>query len=174
MKNLKRLRKLSIWKYKPKEKNLEELISLTKLEELKIIQGNLNSLKGSHAFSKLTKLEVNDLRNLEYIDEVEKNSTTLKWIEFDNCSKIKNHSYVSCLRELETLIFARCGDIQNLKFIKEIPKLKHLSFIDSNIVDGDIEPCIGIDFVGFNNKRHYSYKFEELNPELAKHLSFFK
>lgn len=31
------------------------------------------------------------------------------------------------------------------------------------IVDGNLEFCVGIDFVGFNNKRYYSYKFKELN-----------
>ncbi|MGE8012292.1 hypothetical protein [Bacillus sp. RC51] len=30
-----------------------------------------------------------------------------------------------------------------------------------------LEPCIGIDFVGFNNKRHYSHKFNELNPDFS-------
>ncbi|PEZ02903.1 hypothetical protein CN326_19100 [Bacillus sp. AFS018417] len=164
------LRELLIWKYKPKQKNLEELASLTNLEKLTITQGNIDSLKGCGAFPKLTKLEINYLRNIEYIDEIEKNSSTLKWLEFGNCSKIKNHSYVSCLKELETLIFASCGDIQNLQFVKELLKLKHLSFVDSNIVDGNIEPCNGIHFVGFNDKRHYSHKFEELNPEFANNL----
>ncbi|MDP7979551.1 hypothetical protein [Bacillus multifaciens] len=167
------LRKLLIGKYKPKQKNLEDLTSLTNLEVLTITHGNINSLKGCGAFPKLTKLEVNYLRNLEYIDEIEKNSTTLKRIEFDKCSKIKNHSYVACLTKLETLIFSSCGDIQNLQFVKELLKLKHLSFVDSNIVDGNLEPCIGIDFVGFNNKRHYSHTFEKLNPEYANNLPCF-
>ncbi|EEK95319.1 hypothetical protein bcere0012_16390 [Bacillus cereus BDRD-ST24] len=39
--------------------------------------------------------------------------------------------------------------------------------MDSTIVDGNLESCVGIDFVGFNNKRHYSHKFKELNPDFS-------
>ena len=77
---------------------------------------------------------------------------------------MKNHDYLCYLTDLETLILSGCGNIQNLQFIKELPKLKHFSFVDSTIVDGNLEPCVGIDFVGFNNKRHYSHKFNELTP----------
>ncbi|HDR3886181.1 TPA: hypothetical protein QCO65_000484 [Bacillus cereus] len=159
------LKELYIWKYKPKQKNLEELMSLQNLEKLRITQGNINSLKGCRAFPKLKHLEINYIRNLEHIDEIENNASTLKYVEFDHCSKIKNHDYLRYLTELETLILSSCGNIQNLQFIKELPKLKHLSFVDSNIVDDNLDPCIGIDFVGFNNKRHYSQKFNELNPD---------
>ncbi|KAB2443707.1 leucine-rich repeat domain-containing protein [Bacillus luti] len=159
------LKELYIWKYKPKQKNLEELIPLRKLEKLRITQGNINSLKGCRAFPKLKQLELNYLRNLEHIDEIENNASTLKYVEFDHCSKMKNHDYLRYLTELETLILSGCGNIQNLQFIKELPKLKHFSFVDSTILDGNLEPCVGIDFVGFNNKRHYSHKFNELNTD---------
>ena len=161
------LKELYIWKYKPKQNNLEELMPLQNLEKLRITQGNINSLKGCSAFPKLKHLEINYLRNLEHIDEIENNAATLKYIEFDHCSKIKNHDYLRYLTELEMLILSSCGNIHNLQFIKELPKLKHLSFVDSNVVDGNLEPCIGIDFVGFNNKRHYSHKFNELNPDFS-------
>ncbi|PFB27737.1 hypothetical protein [Bacillus cereus] len=159
------LKELYIWKYKPKQKNLEELMSLQKLEKLRITQGNINSLKGCRAFPKLKHLEIYYLRNLEHIDEIENNASTLTYIEFDHCSKIKNHGYLRYLTELETVILSGCGNIQNLQFVKELPKLKLLSFVDSTIVDGNLEPCVGIDFVGFNNKRHYSHKFNELNKD---------
>ncbi|WP_439875714.1 hypothetical protein ACSLGG_09255 [Bacillus mycoides] len=161
------LKELYIWKYKPKQKNLEELISLQKLEKLRITQGNINSLKGCRAFPKLKHLELNYLRNLEHIDEIENNASTLKYVEFDHCSNMKNHDYLRYLTELETLILSGCGNIQNLQFIKELPRLKHFSFADSIIVDGNLDPCIGINFVGFNNKRHYSHKFNELNPDFS-------
>ncbi|PEJ79349.1 hypothetical protein COL77_22445 [Bacillus wiedmannii] len=159
------LKELYIWKYKPKQKNLEELMSLQKLEKLSITHGNINSLKGCRAFPKLKHLEIHYLRNLEHIDEIENNASTLTYIEFNHCSKMKNHDYLRYLTELETVILSSCGNIQNLQFIKELPKLKQLSFVDSTIVDGNLEPCVGIDFVGFNNKRHYSHKFNKLNPD---------
>jgi hypothetical protein len=162
-----KLKELGIWKYKPKSKNLDELTSLTKLEELTITQGSINSLKGCGLFPNLRKLELNYLRNLEYIDEIEKNASTLKSIAFDTCSKIKNHDYVSCLKELESLIFSKCGNIENLQFLKLLPKLKHFSFVDSTILDGDLTPCIGIEYVGFLDKKHYNRKFKELNPNFA-------
>lgn len=162
--------RLIIWKYKPESKNLEGLINLKQLQELSIIQGNVTSLKGSRAFIKLVKLEICYLRNFKYIDEVENNSKTLQSITFDHCRKIENHSYVACLKELKTLHLSSCGDIKNLKFVSELPKLKHLTFIDSNVIDGDITPCVGIDWVAFNNKRHYNRTFEEINPDYESGL----
>ena len=64
-------------------------MSLQKIEKLSITQGNINSLKGCRSLPKLKHLELNYLRNLEHIDEIENNASTLKHIEFDHCSKLK-------------------------------------------------------------------------------------
>jgi hypothetical protein len=160
------LKRLKLWKYKSKDNNIMEFSKLDNLEELTLTQSTITSLKGCGGINALTKLELNYLRNFEYIDEIEKNADTLKELRFHSCKKIKNHEYVKCLHDLEWLTFGSCGNIQSIEFIKELPKLKKFTFVETNIIDGDLSPCIGLEFVGFNDKKHYSHKFKELNPSI--------
>lgn len=60
------------------------------------------------------------------------------------------------------------AEISTLNFLKGLKKLKHFGFAGTNIKNGDLSPCIGIEHVGFNNKRHYSHTYEELNPSSKK------
>lgn len=160
------LKELYIWSYKPKSKNLVEFRDLAYLEKLIIIQGNINSLDGI-AGLKLTKLELSYLRNLINIEALQGLSNTLTELEMENCKKIEGYEVLGNLKSVEWLKLVGCADIPNLSFIKQMPSLKKISFVDTNIVDGDLSPCVGLDFVGFMNKRHYSHKFEQLNPTRA-------
>lgn len=57
-----------------------------------------------------------------------------------------------------------CGDIESLKPIQHLKKLKELSFAEStNILDGDLSPCKGIKSVGFMERKHYTLKYADLN-----------
>lgn len=153
--NLQELKILWVWKYNPKCKNLCELNSFSSLEELYITQSSITSLKGCGAFGKLRKLELSYLNKLEYIDEIELNSDTLKYLRFDACKKIKNHDYVCHLPNLELLAFDECNEVPSVSFIRDLPKLKSFIFVGTNVVDGDLSACTGLEYVGFLNKRHY-------------------
>lgn len=154
----KNLISLSLWKYNPKNKNLEDLGSLSNLKELTLTQSQISSLQGCGSLEKLEKLELNNLSKLEFIDELEKNCNTLKSLWFESCKKIINHEYVTCLKKLESLAFVKCGEIPSIHFIKSLLKLKSFVFVGTNIVDGDLSPCLGLEYVGFLDKRHYSHK----------------
>ncbi|WP_040951519.1 hypothetical protein [Gorillibacterium massiliense] len=154
------LERLWLTNYRSEMGNLEELSNLHNLETLRIVQSQITSLKGFGNLKKLYKLELGYLRNLIYLDELPVNLTTL---EFESCKKIKNYDYISKLEYLEFLKLFKCGEIDSLSFIKRLNALKKISFVDTNILDGDLSPCVGMDYVGFNNKKHYSHKFEELN-----------
>jgi hypothetical protein len=39
--------------------------------------------------------------------------------------------------------------------------LEFISFVGTNILDGNLHWCKGIGYVGFENKRHYSHKFKD-------------
>ena len=155
------LRRIGLSKYNPKSKNLAELSNLHSLEEITITQSTITSLKGCGDIPLLSKIELNYMSKFETIDEIEKNEHTLKTLRFDSCKKIKNHEYVSGLKALEWLAFDSCSDIPSIGFIRELPKLKRFTFVDTNIVDGDLSPCVGLEHVGFANKRHYSHTSED-------------
>ncbi|MDP4146932.1 MAG: hypothetical protein Q8936_21075 [Bacillota bacterium] len=161
----KSLKIVSLSKYKPKNKDLDELTNLENIEFLELIQGQITSLKGVGSLKKLTKLEFNRIYKLEIIDELEKNNESLKILKFECCKKIKNHNYVTLLKNLEILSFNNCGDIPSVGFIKELPKLRQFIFVDTNVVDGDLSPCVGLEYSGFFDKKHYSHKFKELNDK---------
>lgn len=152
-----KLKTIALRKYKPKSNDLEEISGLREIEELILTQTRITSFAGWGGLPKLTKLEINYDSKLECIDELEKNSATLKSLRFYSCKKIKNHEYVTCLKELELLSFNTCGEIPSIGFIRELPKLKSFIFVDTNIVDGDLSSCIGLEHVGFFDKKHYSH-----------------
>ena len=47
-----------------------------------------------------------------------------------------------------------------------MPKLKFFSFVDTNIDDGDLTPCMRLEYAGTLNKRHYNMKAEDLPRKL--------
>ena len=158
---LKNLKELRMWKYAPKSKDLKELSSLEAIEELEIYQSPIKSLYGCGKLKKLKRLELYYMSKLEYIDEIDENVNSLKHLRIDSCKKIKNHEFVTKLINLELLAFDNCGVIPNIKFIKSLPNLKDFIFVNTNIEDGDLSPCSGLEYVGLLNKKHYSHKSED-------------
>lgn len=156
--NLKKIKELRVWKYMPKDGNLNDIGRLISLEKLKVMQSSINSLKGCESLVNLKELELGYLSNLYYIDSLEEIKESLKVLEFTSCKKIVNHEYIACLQNLERLIFDKCGEIKTIKFIEKMLKLKYFVFMNTNIVDGDLNPCKGIEYVAFTNKKHYSHK----------------
>jgi protein phosphatase 1 regulatory subunit 7 len=157
----KNLRKLSNAFYNPPNNNFEELASLSNLVEINVYRSNIRSFNGIGNLHQLAKMFIYNFPNLHCLDELEKISDSLVVLDFEACKRIENYEYVTCLKKLKVLKFDNCGNIPNIQFIKQMPNLKAFVFVDSNIVDGDLSPCVGLEYVGFINKRHYSHKFED-------------
>jgi protein phosphatase 1 regulatory subunit 7 len=156
---------LQLSKFKPKSKNLEELSNLVNIEELRLYIPNITSLKGIENLIRLTELELYRASKLEEIDPLVTLKQNLSILRFETCKKIKNHECLSEINRLEELSLINCGEIENIGFIKSMKNLKKFGFIDTNVVDGDLSPCIGLRFSGFFDKKHYSHKFKELNDK---------
>ena len=158
MERLKNLKKLSLWNYKPKSKDLSEISKLKGVQELEIIKSSINSLNGSGNMVNLERLKLGYLNQLCYIDELEKIKERLKVLNFESCKKIVNHEYVACLSNLEELTFNECGNIQTINFIAKMPHLKKFIFMGTNIIDGNLQFCERLEYVAFTNKKHFSHK----------------
>lgn len=158
---LKNIKRLCLYWYNPKSKSLIELKEMSKLEELQIVGSSIESFKGCVHLKSLKKIELNYMRKLQYIDELEKLNNTLKILKFNCCKKIINHEYVVCLSNLEKLSFDECSDIKSIAFIKKMPNLKWFVFMNTNICDGNIDYCKGLEYVAFTNKRHFSHKLND-------------
>lgn len=158
---LKRLKILRLYNYNPKSKSLLELAGLKLIEELKITNSSIESFKGCDALTNLKTLELNYLRKMKEIDELEKIRSSLKVLEFNSCKKITNYEYISCLSNLEKLALNECGDVESISFVRQMLNLKSFIFMNTNICDGDLYPCERLEYVAFTNKKHFSHKIED-------------
>lgn len=158
-----KLESLSLNRFKPADKNLMRLANISHLRSLTITQSPITSLKGLDDFRQLEKLEINYCSKLEEICCLEGNNETLTALIFDHCKAIKNHEYVHIFRKLKILAYNNCGSIPSIKFIREMPSLEDFRFVGTDIIDGDISPCLGLKYAGFFDKKHYSHTSEQIN-----------
>lgn len=164
---LNNLKRLELWSYSPKDKDLTEITNLVNLEEVRIIQGNIMSIEGISGLKKLKRLELAYLRNLTDILPFEKLESNLRYLEIDHCKKVEKYDSISNLYSLETLLLNDCGDIPSINFVKNLTNLKTLVFAGSNIVDGDLSLCENMDYVYFTNKKHYSHRVKDFKNNLV-------
>lgn len=156
------LRELSIWKFKPKSKSLAELSLPKRLEKLHITESNILDLSGLNLFS-LKDFEAYYCSALNSVKGIESFSNNLNVMILENCRKLTYYEDIKYAKKLNKLILTKCGNMPNIKWIKELKNIKHFSFFDTKLVDGDTSYCFGIDYVSFKNQKHYNYKIEEFN-----------
>ena len=152
---------LSLYNYNPKSKDCSSIPNLP-LKKLKITQSPIKTLSGLEKFRLLEKIEITLCSKLEELCCLDNTKEKLISLRFSNCKRIKNHKYAAQLESLQELAFIRSGAIQSIKFIKELKVLKSLIFMDSDVLDGDVSPCLGLEYVYFTNKRHFSHTVAEI------------
>lgn len=166
------LRRLVLSNYSPPSSDLTALPEIPQLEELSLIQSRKLILTGIDRFSLLKKIGIYYLAGLKDISALSAlGGGILEWLEFGNCPKITNHDEVRVIRSLKRLAFNHCGEIPSLTFLNELTALESFSFVGTNIIDGDLTPCLRLKFAGFLNKRHYSHRSEEFPPAGSSPLS---
>ncbi|EJV59047.1 hypothetical protein [Bacillus cereus] len=157
------LKSLYLWKYNPQNKDLKGLDRLRNLEILSITQSKITSLRGIKSLEKLKTVKLNYLRTLINIDDLKYTNNDLCYLEIEACKKIEDFNAIEYLTSLETLNLFNCGQIRTIKFIQMLNNLKQFSFGGSNVIDGDISFCEGIEYVSFTDKKHYSHKNRYFN-----------
>jgi hypothetical protein len=164
MKNLfmcKSIERLHLRKFKAND--LSQMKNLTSLKELLLNNSSIVTLLGIENLG-ITNLELSYLKKLESIKGIDCLRDTLLTLEIENCSKIERINGFESLYALNKLGLNNCKEIESLKPIENLKKLKWLDFWgNTKISDGDMSPCIGIDKVAFENRKHYNYKNEEID-----------
>jgi hypothetical protein len=156
----KNLKHLTLSNYKSNSNDLSEFPGLFSLESLFLIQAQLKSLNGIGKLNSLKELKLYGISKLLTIEEIGKLSDALEEIEIENCKNISDFDSISNVTSLKKLIITASGEINTLSFLKCLKNLEFISFVGTNILDGDLSYCSGISYVGFNNKKHYSHSFE--------------
>jgi protein phosphatase 1 regulatory subunit 7 len=142
-----------------KSPDLRILHKLENLETL-LIGSSLRTLEGIEYLHNLRELDIGYNRKLNDISQVKRVADKLEHLVFDSNKAISFFTPISSLKHLKKLLLNNCGDIPNLEFIRDLPALKFISFVDTNILDGDMTPLLNknLSHVGFNNKKHYNLK----------------
>lgn len=166
----KSLSRLWLRYYKPKERNLTQIAALANLESLSIILSPIVSIRGVESLSKLKQLELAYCRRLEDIRPLEETPGILEELELDHCKKV-DLTRLQLLRKLRKLMLSEMGTIPSLSFIRSMPKMKFLSFVGTNVLDGDMTPCFNLEYAGFLMKRHYSHTFEQVREAIEKRIA---
>ncbi len=158
--NCKRLKEVVLWKYKPKSQSFRELKLPSSLECLEVSDANICDFNDFNLVN-LRSLEGHNCKNLFSLDGLRNVSSNLNILVLDNCKKLTDYKELECCQQLEKIIIGDCGDIPHLKWIRDLKKVKHFSFWGTSVIDGDISPCIGIEYVSFKNSKKYNYKMED-------------
>nr|WP_298828980.1 hypothetical protein [uncultured Planococcus sp.] len=155
------LKKMQVSGYKSKGKNLKEFTDLKALEDLELISSNITSLEGIQGLKKLIRLGLFRMRTLMDISAIQYLPENLKDLEIESAKKIEDFSPIGKVWSLEDLALNNCGTIPSIRFIKHLPHLESMKFWDSTVLDGDMSPCLELEYVYFTNKKHYSHMLLE-------------
>lgn len=158
--NCRKLKHLYLQKYNPKCKDISELPYLESIEYLGIAQSTITSTNGIGKYDKLNDLELYYMTKLEKLCDME--SLKLERLSICNSKKIRNHEYVTILKSLQELKYNDCGEMPSISFIKDMPSLKDFRFVGTNVLDGDMIPCLGLEGCAFTSKRHFSHTYEQM------------
>ena len=156
-----KLKSLTLSNYMSKSKNLWTLPALDNLEHLSLIKTDIRTLEGIERFGNLKKLEIFSASKLEKIAALQSISNHLEEIQIERCKKIKDYEILGKVKFLKKIILSESGEIKSLAFVKKLSRLELISFWGTNVLDGDIKYCEGINSVGFDNKRHYTHKSDQ-------------
>ena len=131
------------------------------LDSLSLSDTKIKTLDGIEQSSRMQCLHLLYCRSLHDISALQKVKSTLKALSLDYCPKIKDLSVLSELENLEYLRIEGTFTIPDVEFLKGMKNLKTL-ILTCRVESGDMSPCLGIQTVYFDNKRHYNLKNEDM------------
>lgn len=157
-----KLSELVLRKYLHTDNNFKLISELNNLIKLSFIQAKFSDLEFLRFFQKLKGFEIYYIKDLKSISGLEYLSKTLDKLIIENCKKIESYDSIKKLIHLTYLGLNDSSDIESLEVIKKLKYLKHLSFMGTKVIDGDLTNCIGIEYVGFDDKKHYSHQWKDI------------
>ena len=156
-----KLKDLCFWHYKSKSRGLTELPNLPNLEFIGMIQSPIESTKGIGKFAKLKRIDLSYLSKLTTLCDME--SLPIEVAEVQNCRKLRNLDYFSVVKTLKILKCFKCGAVQSIRFIRELKSLEHFAFLDMDVLDGDMSPCLSVHYTTFTNKKYFTHTQKQID-----------
>lgn len=156
-----KLKHLCLWHYKPKSKDLTELPNLPNLEFLGMVQSPIESTEGIGRSKKLKKINLAYLPKLTTLCDME--NLPIEVAELQKCKKIQNLDYFRKTKTLKRLICSDCGAFKSIGFVKELKNVENFTFLGTDVLDGDMNPCLSVHHTAFTNKKHFTHTMEQIN-----------
>ena len=166
----KNLKELVLRKYVYNAKTLNFISGLSSLKRLTLIQNKFSDLQMLKCFSHLEELEISYNRDLKEISEIRDGAKSLVKLRIENCKNIVDYTAIGNLKELKYLAISSSADIKSLGFIRNLKNLEYLSFVGTNVLDGDLSVCIGLNYVAFDNKKHFSHTYETMKSLTSERI----
>jgi hypothetical protein len=142
-------------------RNLKGIENFQSLKRLWIQYGRvLEDITGLSALSNLKDVTIYNCPKLQDLTELA-NCKTLQCVELEAIKKC-DLTVLGKLEYLELLALNNCGAIPSLKFIEGLKNLIFFTFVDTNVLDGDLTPCLRLAYVGTLDKRHYNLRSDAL------------
>lgn len=192
---MKNMKKISFGEVK--QISFTQLSGLTNLECVAFTQCGIRDLNGIEQFKNIKAIKLYYCRSLASIEGISKlPQFTHLWLcacprltDISEIGKIEklimlsmetmkkaNIDFVYDMKSKETiecLDLENCADLHSLKFLDKYPNLKTFGFLGTNVLDGDLCPCMRLKHAYTWNKRHYNIKENQL-PGDVKHYGVSK
>jgi hypothetical protein len=165
------LRRLELRGFNPDSRGLEAIARLTRLEVLKVVQTNLESLRGLETLEDLRYLSLAYAAKLSSLDVLTSCGTGLRELSLQNLKKIAFYEPISSLRMLRRLRLTACAPMESLAWTAGLENLDFFSFVDTVVENGDLAPLLQLPklrYAGTLDKKHYNYKCADLNAALSE------
>jgi hypothetical protein len=151
---------------KSKAKDLENLPCANNLEELEfIVPSSIENIHGIKRYPKLKKVSIYSARKLQDISQIVE-LEDLQVIDLQKCRRLLQGGVNwPLLRGLRKMIYMECSALPDLQFIHSMPKLISLVIIDTNVLDGDLNPIIEhprLEHFACTSYRHFTHKEAQL------------
>ncbi|MDR2202128.1 MAG: hypothetical protein LBP26_05125 [Clostridiales bacterium] len=141
------------------------------LENINLLYArSFRSISGISQLKKLKKLWLGNCPKLTDIDELAL-CPSLKELYLEGIKKC-DLTVIENMTGLEALRLSDCGSVSSLKFIGKLDNLEFFSFVNTNVLDGDLRPCLRLKYAGTLDKRHYNIKSRDLPQERTRYRGF--
>lgn len=137
------------------------------LTSLTCTQIGCKSLDVLEMLPKLEKININYCTKLTDVSAVAK-CPILQEARFQVCKQVTNFDTLSQSQTIRALDMFKCGSVPSIHFIDGMSNLKAIDIVETNVLDGDLTPCLRLEAVTTLDKKHYNLKAEQLPRRIRR------
>ncbi len=159
------LRCLSVTSPKPPSADFTWIPPYPHLQDVSAVRGNLTSLRGLERIKALRTVGLAYLPKLSSIAAV--SGLSLERLEVHNCPNVTDWHAVAGMKTLKILFADKARSIRSLAFLRDLPALERFVARGTDIEDGDLTPCLGLQDLVLTSNKNFHPPLKEILAQLA-------